>query len=398
MTTRPNSVVTSIIAETAVLDDGNIISPAVLQIENEHITHVSSVLPKYKSSTTLDLGDAILFPGFVNAHCHLELTSIGPLQRSEFIPWIKNLVGRKKNLTDTVLAQGIRDGANQLLQSGVTTVFDHVSVDTPLSCYRDLPLTVALFGEVLGRTRERATNQYRDFLIAKKHAPVRLNITPHALYSLHPEALREILENESIPFSIHLNESREEKEYFENSSGALFEMLSTFGNPQPSFEKSAICGLAAEKFPPGDSLLVHCNYLTDEDLHILATWQKNCVVHCPGSFAFFGHDGFPLNKIRAAGVPIALGTDSLASNVSLNFLDEIHSFLKMFPDVSFKELLPMLTTNAARAIGLNDVGKIADGSVADVVGFRMTKNKSPLEILTSAQKADFVLQRGKVRV
>lgn len=386
-----------LIAASAILEDGSIISPAVIRIAAGKITDVSSELPPAKSQHTLDLGSTTLFPGFINAHAHLDLTGLGSLAHAPFATWVTELVQKKSAQSDSDVATGIKNGAQALLRSGVTTVFDHVSAGTPLQAFAGLPLSVVAFGEVGGRSATKASRSYTDFMLAKKHAPIPFHITPHALYSVALDILQDVLEDEPGPFSIHLNESLEEKLYFESRQGDLAEFIANITDTDLPFHNSGIQALQECAPNLENSLLVHCNYLNDLDLAALATWQNCCVVHCPGSFAFFGHEKFPLQKLRAAGVNIALGTDSLASNTSLNYLDEIRLFLKMFPKINFTELLPMITTNAAKAIGLKHVGKIAVGCTADFIGFKADNKMDPLEFLLTREKPNFIMTRGTVR-
>lgn len=386
-----------LIAHSAVLENGSIISPAVIRITAGVITEVSCELPQVKNSHVIDLGSTILFPGFVNAHAHLDLTGLGCLAKAPFATWVKELVRIKSVQSDSNVATGIKNGAHALLQSGVTTIFDHVSAGTPLQAFEGLPLSVVAFGEVGGRNATKASRSYTDFMLAKKHAPIPLHITPHALYSVAMDVLQDVLADEPGPFSIHLNESLDEKLYFESRQGELTKLISSLTKTDLPFHDSAIQALNELSPNLENTLLVHCNYLSDGDLAALATWQDCCVVHCPGSFAFFGHEKFPLQKLRAAGINIALGTDSIASNTSLNYLDEIRLFLKKFPEINFTELLPMITTNAAKAIGLKHVGKIAVGYAADLIGFTTDRKKNPLEIILTHEKTSFVMTHGTIR-
>lgn len=387
----------TLIAAAAILEDGSVLSPAVIHIAAGKIADVSSEIPQIKNSRTLDLGSTMLFPGFVNAHAHLDLTAVGSLERAPFAKWVTELVGKKRKLSDSEIATGIKMGAQALLRSGVTTVLDHVSSGTPLQAFEDLPLSVVAFGEVGGRSEAKASASYTDFMLAKKHAPIPLHITPHALYSVALDVLQDVLEDEPGPFSIHLNESLDEKLYFESRQGGLAELIDSLTDTDLPFHDSAIQALYELAPNLENALLVHCNYLSAEDIATLTAWHDATVVHCPGSFAFFGHAEFPWRKLAGAGVKVALGTDSLASNTELNFLDEIRLFLKMFPATKFEELLPMITTNAAHALGLKHVGKIAVGCVADLIGFKMDGKTAPLDVLTRSQKVNFVLTRGVPR-
>ena len=112
---------------------------------------------------------------------------------------------------------------------------------------------------------------------------------------------------------------------------------------------------------------VHVNYPADEDVALLAE-RGASVVHCPGSHRFFGYDAFPAEDLRESGVPICLGTDSLASNEGLNMFRELRLFLEEHPAFTAQEALRMATTAPARFLGLDGrLGVLEAGALADMI-------------------------------
>lgn len=384
----------TVIASAAVINNTKIISPAYLTIEDGVFTRVASTPPQKKSTQEIKLPQTLLLPGFVNAHCHLELTALGSLARNRFVPWVQDLLSQKIKLSAETVQMGIRQGCESLLQSGVTTVFDHISSETPLRFFENLPISVIGFGEVLGVEKTRAEKNYITLKHTRKHAPIPLHITPHAFYSLHDDVMHTVLSDEPKPFSIHYLESAEEREFFEKQSGELWEFCrdALRAPTSPSPQPSPLLGEGAKK-----SLLIHANEVTDTELSLIKK-NQNTIVHCPGSFAFFKHAKFPFEEIRTAGIPIALGTDSLASNFSLNFLDEIKRFVAMFPVKDFFEFLPQLTTNALTVLGMNDIGKISEGFQANMIGFNNPNERTPLETMLEKTQVDFVMIKGEQKI
>jgi cytosine/adenosine deaminase-related metal-dependent hydrolase len=117
---------------------------------------------------------------------------------------------------------------------------------------------------------------------------------------------------------------------------------------------------------PG-TLLVHCNYSNAKDIGILGE-TGTPVVYCPRSHAFFGHSRHPVARYRKAGVPVALGTDSLTSNRTLSILDEIRFLAGKRRDLTARVLLEMATRDGARALGAHrEMGRLARGYRADLV-------------------------------
>jgi cytosine/adenosine deaminase-related metal-dependent hydrolase len=392
------SPITNIHAATAVLPDGSALSPARITIENGTITGIARAsAPTRKRPQDIDLGNALILPGFVNAHCHLELTALGPLPRSAFVPWVRELVRRKAGLSKEQTARGILDGAERLLASGVTTVIDHISPETPLNDFESLPLNVIGFGEVLSLDEARARSRLETWYDSRKRAPIPVHVTPHAPYSLHPAVLREFFERVKGPFSIHVAESEDERAWFDAGQGPLADFLRGFDAALTHPRASSLNALFNGGIPH-DALLVHGNFLDGNDLAVLTRAKNACVVHCPGSFEFFGHAGFPFEELSRLKIPVALGTDSLASHSDLDFLLDIRLFLARHPEVAFEDVLPMLTTNACDAIGLEKTGRIAVGCRADLCGFTNPLRLKPLEVIAQAARADFVCVGGEFRM
>lgn len=382
-----------IFARRAVLPDATILFPACLTIAKGRIVAVTTEFPPPSlEAGDVDFGDALVFPGFVNAHCHLELTALGTLPRAPFVNWVRELMRAKLDLSAQALAAGIRDGAEKLFRSGATTIIDHVSQTTGISCYDNLPTRLVAIGEVIGLALERAQASREAFMAMNAVATLPLFVSPHAPYSVHPEIIADLVA-QPTPLSIHVAESAAEDEWFRFGTGPFAAFLSAFDagvKPSPASPLATCFGV----LPPSGALLVHGNYFTESDFEILAQAQNSCVVHCPGSHSFFGHGAFPYEALRRHGIPVALGTDSLASNDTLDMMREIRLFLVEHPSVTFTEFLPLLTTNAATVVGLNDVGKIQVGSRADLIAFRDTRDADPLQILSQRMSPDIVLGAG----
>jgi cytosine/adenosine deaminase-related metal-dependent hydrolase len=259
-------------------------------------------------------------------------------------------------------------------------VFDHVSFDTPLDVFENAPirppreshniargrisphlkqgvgamalpmgLHVELFGEVVGSRPEVSRKIYDELRHQKKIHGAKLHITPHAIHTVPPEILKEIFLNEPKPFSIHMNESQAEMDYFQNR-GPMWHMIceitknngiNPHGKTQSAITYCAENGLSLDR-----CLIVHANYLSDEDVEILKGSKNICVVHCPSSHAFFGHQPFPYNRLREAGIPVALGTDSVCSGSTLSMQDEVRLFWSEFPGITKEEMIQIVCHNA----------------------------------------------------
>ncbi len=297
----------------------------------------------------LDLGNAVLFPGLVNAHCHLEFSHLKGKTKSgqPFTEWVREMTRVGASGRDAPTA-----GIRRLLETGTTTVADHCSPDTPAfeTPFRRIPLW-----EVLGAQKERAEASLEKAL--ERQSKEGGFVTPHSLYAVHQDALNKL----SLQ-SIHFLESADEDEFFRKGSGPLADYVRERGGEISNREWF-------QKIPK-NGMLVHANYLNPSEIEALRA-QDAAVIHCPGSHRFFGHRRFPLEDFKRTGLRVALGTDSLASNEDLSMLREMRLFHEAYPDVSKDEILKMATCEGAKALNLErEIGSIEVGKKADLVAVR----------------------------
>lgn len=381
-----------------------------IHVENNRIIDIEPLdeLPKSAAKSDSLLADYSLLPGFVNAHCHLELTDIGSLPRDllknqnhkiNFVSWIRELVLRKEKLSQDEQDHGIKMGAEKLLQSGVTTLGDHMSFNTNWRSITETPLRGRVFGEVLGIVPEVCEHIYTLLKKVQQEfsaSRFRLHISPHSAHAVTLPILLKLLQTESPPLSIHLSESQEEKEYFSRQGGDLLKLIHDLGVVAPHHAASGLEMLAANRIDLSKILLIHGNYLGPEEIALIKK-NKICIVHCPGSHSYFEHAAFPLESLLAQNVTIALGTDSLASNFELNFLSELRRVQKNFPRLGENQILKMATINGAKALCMeNEVGTLERGKKADIIGFKMQKNTTPFATMLNKNAADLVMIDGKM--
>ena len=322
-----------------------------------------------------DLGQVILLPGLVNAHCHLDYTDMsGQPAPKQFPDWIKGLLARKAAASYADYAQAWLRGAAMLLRTGVTTVGDIEAVPELLpDVWSSTPLRVASFLEMTGVQSRRAPEAIVQEAAAKITSlqPQRgfVGLSPHALYSTTPALLRATAELATLHnwrTTMHVAESIDEFEMCVHGRGPLFDWLKSQrdmsdcgqGTPVQQVRRN---GLLGERF-----LAIHANYLEPADIEALAQ-TRSSVVHCPRSHAYFRHQRFLYQELADARVNVCLGTDSLASVIAkrpldqeLNLFTEMQAFAASNPGVTPSGILRLATCNGARALGLQgSVGEIA---------------------------------------
>ena len=344
----------------------------------------------------IDFGAAIILPGLINAHAHLELSACTPGQRpGSFGEWILSLPRRMGRETaanpDELFAGSTRAGIEQCLRFGVTCVGDisqQMHVTRPI--LRDSPLGAVSFGEVLGLARRR--DRFEELLpraIDESHASDRLQIglTPHAPYTVEPRDIEHcaaIARQRSLPLAIHLAETREEFEFIRSHAGAfkeIWELLGYWQDFSGAFEGSPVAFAKSLGLLDQPTLLAHVNYCDDADLALFAGGRAS-VVYCPRTHAYFGHPPHRWREMLSRGINIAVGTDSCASSPDLNLLDDLRLLHEIAPEHPVESLWQMATTSAAKAIQWK--GELND--LADLVVFDVSTDDPLREILETPDR------------
>lgn len=365
------------IADGAVLVDGNRIRAVGTWAEVESSGH-----------EVVDLGESILLPGLVNAHCHLDYTGMAGriVPTRDFAQWIKAIMALKGSWTDADYARSWIEGARELVESGCTSVADIEAVPANLlESWNSTPLRVTSFLEMTCvRAQSSPQEIVADAIRIAEALPTgrsRVALSPHAPYSTLPELLQlagAAARDRRWPVTAHLSESVDEFDMFMYRRGPLFEWLRAqrdmgdcgIGSPVQALDRA---GLLAPNF-----LAVHVNYLWEHDDALLAR-SGSSVVHCPLSHSYFGHRAFPHAQLANAGVNLCLGTDSSASLPAnrgcvprLSLFDEMQEFTRQHPQVLWEQVVRMATINGARALGqAGELGELSEGSLADLIAIPM---------------------------
>ena len=320
-----------------------------------------------------DLGEVVLTPGLVDAHAHLDLTALAERvgTRGGFAGWVGELLARRAELDRGALERGVRAGAAELLASGTTSVGDIDSTGTSARLARTLPLRVTVYRELLDG-RDPARTSPALALLAERGARgglARPGLSPHAPFTVSPALLAaaaSVARRRSWPLSIHWAETREEVEWLTRGTGPLAARLPA------APRRTGLALLASGGVLGARTSLVHGNHPAPGDPARLAR-ARVTLVHCPGTHRFFGRAPFPLERYRRAGVVLALGTDSRASNAALDLRREMALARAAFPRLAPGEVFAWATTGGARALGRGrELGRLGPGLCADLVAWGLT--------------------------
>jgi len=351
-------------------------------------------------ATVIDHHDSAILPGFVNVHTHLELTHF-PSWRlrthidynpRRFSDWIIQLIKITRTLHVEDFRTSLGEGIRKCIESGTTAVGDIVTRYELLTSYAVPPIRGRLFFEALGqdpaRFRERLEQALTaaDGMVGELLSP---GLSPHAPYSIgeaNLPAFRDAASSRGLPLAIHISESQAEGDFIFDSSGPLAERLYPFVGWEQYLMPPRHCSstelLDRHGLLTPATLAVHCVHTNLADAQILK--QRGVTVClCPRSNDRLDVGRAPLALFRKLDIPLALGTDSLASNDSLSLWDEMRFALDLFPDeLSPADVFRLATTGGAAALGLSaslgslEVGKRADFQVITHCG---TDEKGLLE-------------------
>jgi aminodeoxyfutalosine deaminase len=395
-------------ADSILTMKGEPIAHGAVRIENGKISQVglASEITPAPGEEVVYLENAVLCPGLINAHCHLDYTELrGSMDPPEkFTDWIKNINALKREFTAEDFLRGVEKGFKLLVESGTTAVANIESYPELLSRINPPPIRTWWFLELIDvRNKNYEEEELAGALAFFEQHPDWLGgfgLSPHAPYTASIplyRLARRCSEQYQMPFTTHIAESVDEQEMFANARGDLYELMQSLGRDCTDCgHGSPLSHLLEHGVLTRNCLAVHLNYLHDSDFAALAECGAH-VVHCPKSHVYFGHRQFELMKLRALGINICIGTDSLASNNTLDLRAEIREAAVTFREVSPREWLEMITLNPARALNQSgQLGEITPGAQADLVAFRLDGHADPYEaVIGSRERPQLLMVQGK---
>ncbi len=338
--------------------------------------------------------DGVLCPGFVNAHCHLELSHMKGVaaEKTGLIPFLKNIPQYRNNYSIEQKQEARHIAFESMLQNGVVAVGDIANTDDTKDLRALSKMHFHTFVEALGfadsgaeRSMGYATATYESFAGQGNKAPIlKQSIVPHAPYSVSRSLFRLISEHmPAAVISIHNQESEEENKYYYNKSGMVNDLLQSLKIDDSSFVATGKPSLAS--YLPLLSaqhqlILVHNTYSNAQDVAFAMQHSRN--IHwclCPNANLYIENRLPDIAMLVKAGVNICVGTDSLASNHELSVLGELLTIKKHCPTLSWETLLGWGTKNGAAALQLTDVaGAIAVGKKPGILHLTDIDSNEPI--------------------
>ena len=334
----------------------------------------------------------ILCPGFVNAHCHLELSVLHRQlpQGNGMVGFVSNLFKVRARYSEAEFLEAVQQAMTGLWDTGTVAVGDICNTAISTQAKRDFQqLYTYSFLELLGVESSKADEVFqkgKEF--AKQFDGLPHSITAHAPYSMSEEILKHIHQAEPELLSIHLLESKEERELFETESGPFIGFYEMLGISYGGFPTTGpIAHTLKDAKPDQAMILVHLTEITPTELKSLAeSYSQAYFCLCPRSNIYI-HNTFPhIPDFVQYADRVCLGTDSLASNHSLDVFEEIQAIHQKYPKVSLHTLLQWATTNGAAALNqTGNLGAFEKGSRPGVNWISDVENKH-LTLRTKVEK------------
>jgi aminodeoxyfutalosine deaminase len=337
------------------------------------------------------LPECALLPGLVNVHTHLELTLLrNYLNQLNFADWITELIKARSSWTTTELNVAAIYGAGEAVRAGITTVADTGSSGATLTGMLKVGLRGIFYQETFGADARQARQSldllqaqiadYQQLLALTPAVRVQVGVSPHAPYSVSTNLFREVAhyaQEAQLPVAIHAAESTAETALIQDGAGVFAARLSQRGIAVTPYNCSVIKYLNDNGVLATRPLLIHAVQVDDADLALIQTRQAR-IAHCPKSNAWFGHGRAPLEKFQKFSIPVALGTDSVASNNLCDLWDEARSMLFIHqaanPTIKLtaRQILQMLTLDGAKLLDLeSQIGSLEVGKQADLIAVRL---------------------------
>jgi cytosine/adenosine deaminase-related metal-dependent hydrolase len=382
------------------------IENGAVAVEGQRIVGVGSkteIVQRFPEFCVVLLGEAVILPGLVNTHTHLELTALRSYlenEESDFFAWLRKLtVARIERMTPEDLRVSATWGACEAVRAGITCVGDASdSALMSMQALRDVGMRGVVFQEsfgpdpnLVGENIEKLKTKVAE-LRSFETELVRVGVSPHAPYTVcgpQLELIAEFATEERLPLMMHAAESEAESMFLLDGCGPFAEGLAKRAIEWKAPRVSTIKYLKQTGLLETRPLLAHCIRVDDDDIAILSEAGAK-VAHCPKSNAKLGHGRAPFAKFLEKGIEVGLGSDSVASNNTCDILEEARFATLLARSagnpVSAAEALACATFNNALAEGAQ-----ADLAIVSLKGVHQTPNYDPLAGLIFASSGRDVI-------
>jgi cytosine/adenosine deaminase-related metal-dependent hydrolase len=348
---------------------------------------VEDIIQAEDAGNNIQQLEGVLSPGFINCHCHLELSHMKGLipEKTGLVDFVFKVVN-ERHFPDEEILDAIANAENEMLKNGIVAVGDICNNTLTLPQKQKQNLAYYNFIEVSGWMPsvanirfERSLDFYRSFIQNSKFK-IQNSLSPHAPYSVSDDLwdlMMPLFENKTV--TIHNQETNFEDALFKNAEGDFTRMYGMMKMDTSFFKptgKSSLQSYLYKLDKAKQVLLVHNTFTKEEDVLFANSLLPNvswCI--CINANQYIEQAVPPVEMLRRNNCQLVIGTDSLASNWSLNVLDELITISKYFPSIALPELLQWATFNGAKALQMDDVlGSFEKGKKPGVVLIEQLQN------------------------
>jgi len=358
-------------AQFIITNAGSKIKRGVITTDDDgRIISVDDTLINLKEVHSVEFHNGIIIPGFVNCHCHLELSHMkGSVEKGGSLGGFLTQINNKRAAENETIISSAKFADNYMYKEGVSLCGDICNTSNTFSLKKDSRIKYINLIEVFGINPEKAKGRMDEALkVSEKSEDMNIpwSFVPHSAYSMS-RTLLHLLKEKSMNnriTSIHFMESAGEKNFIEDHSGTLYESYKQSGFIPPRLEmvKTHIDAVLNEVTRSGNLILIHNTFTDSATIRAVQKRDNLYWCLCPNSNEYIENTFPPVNLLVNEGCEIVIGTDSLASNTKLSVISEMISLQKHFPSLSLEDLVKWATINGARALKEDDnFGKIETG-------------------------------------
>jgi cytosine/adenosine deaminase-related metal-dependent hydrolase len=334
---------------------------------------VDDIVPASEAGDDVRAFNGTLSPGFVNAHCHLELSHLkGAIPSGTGLTGFLGQVVAQRAASETDILEAMHTALRGMHEQGISAVGDICNTEASIPLKKEGPMHWVNFIEVLSATDARAAERLQHFRgirdrflseLSRDGGPPAASLCAHAPYSTSPLSFRMVNEETAgLVTSLHNQETAAEDELYRSGTGDFLPFFRRLGyetSPMPVTGLSSLRSVLPQYDRGQRLLLVHNTFSSCDDLAFASDWAAASGIEvvyclCPNANLYIEGRLPPVDDILATGARVVLGTDSLASNHGLSIASEMRTLLQGFPDLRLETVLRWATSEGARALGLQD--------------------------------------------
>lgn len=346
-------------AQYVITNSGPPLKRAIITTEDDGtVTNVEETFGELKEKHSIEFFNGIIIPGFVNCHCHLELSHMkDAIARDTGLPGFIEQVRNTRATDNETIIREAKSADRAMYDSGVNLCADICNTSLTFSIKKTSRISYLNLIEVFGIDPDKASQRMAEIIKTSENAAemsLPWALVPHAVYSLSLplfSLLREKNENNLVT-SIHFMETAGETDLVEKHTGPLMTSyiqsgLISSGFETPESHSDAVLNLITRN---GNLILVHNTFTERKTIRNVKVRGKLFWCLCPNSNTYIENKIPPADLLMDEGCTITIGTDSLASNNKLDILDELKTLQVNFPSLSIPDLVRWSTFNGARAL------------------------------------------------